>query len=294
MSLAQLRTVVEVYRQSSISRAAAELGLTQPAVSQHVASLEAQLGRQLFIRHARGVQPTALAEDLVRRVAEGLDRAEAALAELRARSTRLAGTLHLCGPSDILSELIAPRLRALIDNNLSLRLHPVYGDGINRMLLEGGADFGFGVEPATDPRLDAALVGTEELLLTAPPELARRISGAGDLVQGLSVIPFVAYERGRALIRRWLDHNGIDIGHAEEVVVAPDLRGLRELVVQGFGWSVLPRFVISSQLETGQLRALSGQTGNPQIPYHMRWQKSALRNPRNALARTLILEQFGL
>ncbi len=40
MSLARLRTFIEVYRQRSISGAARTLNLTQPAVSQHIAGLE--------------------------------------------------------------------------------------------------------------------------------------------------------------------------------------------------------------------------------------------------------------
>ncbi|MFM7376537.1 MAG: LysR family transcriptional regulator, partial [Erythrobacter sp.] len=44
MSLQQLRTFVEVYRRRSLSDAARALGITQPAASQHIASLETQLG----------------------------------------------------------------------------------------------------------------------------------------------------------------------------------------------------------------------------------------------------------
>ena len=64
MSLLQLRTFVEVYRRRSLSEAARAIGITQPAASQHIASLEAQLGRPLFDRHSRGVRPTAIADDL--------------------------------------------------------------------------------------------------------------------------------------------------------------------------------------------------------------------------------------
>lgn len=292
MSLIQLRSIIEVHRQRSISKAAAMLGLTQPAVSQHIASLEAQIERQLFIRQPRGVQPTAVADDLVRRVSEGLDLAESTLAEMRARSTRLAGRLHLCGPSDILSDLVGPRLHVLIRQNLSLSFHPAHGERVNELLLEGGADFGFGVGPVHDPRIASATVGAEELVLAAPPELAAQIRAAGDLARGIADQPFVAYENARMLNRQWLEHNGLDIGRAEQVVLAPDLRCLRNLLVHGFGWAVLPRFVVRKQLAEGSLEEITGPRGNPVTPYQMLWLKSALRNPRTAHARTLILQQF--
>ena len=79
--LGRLRTFVEVYRQRSISGAARALDLTQPAVSQHIASLEGAIGRQLFERHAQGVTPTAAADELAADIGDRLDLAEAALAE---------------------------------------------------------------------------------------------------------------------------------------------------------------------------------------------------------------------
>lgn len=94
MSIIQLRSFVEVYRQGSISRAARSLGLTQPAVSGHISSLEAQIARKLFTRHARGVKPTLIADELAARVSEALDKAENALAEVRARSEVVTGTIH--------------------------------------------------------------------------------------------------------------------------------------------------------------------------------------------------------
>lgn len=293
MSVVHLRSFVEVYRQRSISRAAEELGLTQPAVSQHIASLEAQLERKLFERHARGVTPTVVAEDLANKVSDGLDRAENALAEMRARSSRLAGTLHLCGPSDLLSDLVVPKLRVLMQNNLALSLHPSQGEATIDMLLAGDADFAFAVAVPDDPRIAAERIGAEELVLVAPPAMAALVKPRRGLAKALSMHPFVAYELGRYFIRLWLDHNGLDAGHAEQSVVAPDLRCLRNLVVENFGWSVLPRYLIGPTLESGRMVEIAGPIGNPTTPYYALWLKSAMRSPRLTRARDLVLAQFA-
>lgn len=293
MSVVHLRSFVEVYRQRSISRAAEELGLTQPAVSQHIASLEAQLERKLFERHARGVTPTVVAEDLAHRVSDGLDRAENALAELRARSSRLAGTLHLCGPSDILSDLVVPKLRVLTENNLSLRLYPSQGEATIKLLLAGDADFAFAVAEPDDQRIAAQRIGLEELVLVAPREMAAELKPGRNLGKALTSRPFVAYELGLYLIRLWLDHNDIDVGHAEQSVVAPDLRCLRNLVVENFGWSILPRYLIGTALETGSIVEIAGPNGNPTTPYYALWLKSAMRSPRLTRAKELVLAQFA-
>ncbi len=64
------------------------------------------------------------------------------------------------------------------------------------------------------------------------------------------------------------------------------------MIVLGYGWSVLPRFVIAPQLDAETLIPIPGPISNPVTPYHMLWIKRAQRNPRTALARTMTLEQF--
>lgn len=58
-SVEQMRTVVTVAEESSFSRAAIRLGVTQPAVSSSVKGVEAALGRELFSRTSRGITLTS-------------------------------------------------------------------------------------------------------------------------------------------------------------------------------------------------------------------------------------------
>lgn len=293
MSLPHLKTFVEVYRQGSLTRAAEALGLTQPAVTQHIAALETVLERQLFHRVPRGVEPTNVARDLARRIGDHLDAAEEALAELRARSSRLAGTVHLCGPSDILSDLVAPHLQALCGERISVRMHPAIGDEIFERLLSGNADFGFAVALPADARIAQAPLGRADLVLVAAPEIAARIAAEGDLSRGLERVPFVAYSTERDLIRDWTRHHGVEIGRAEESVTAPDLRALRGLVMAGLGWSVLPRFLVAEALRAGAIRAIEGGNGQLALDYHLFWTKTAARTPRIQRARAILLESFA-
>ncbi len=293
MSITHLRSFVEVYRQGSVSRAAHELGLTQPAVTGHIASLEAQLERKLFTRHARGVTPTVIADELASRVTGAIDVAENVLAEVRARSMRVSGTIHLCGPSDILSDLITDRIKTLMHSNLAVQLHPAVDDEPPRMLVEGRSDFAFTVKVPDDPRIEAALYGREELLLVAAPEVVERIGRETALAEALQEVPFLSYDLQRYLIRMWIEHNQMSIGNAEEAVTTPDLRALRNFVVEGFGWSVLPRYLVAAHLRSGALDVIAGPRGNPEIAYYLLWLKSAMRNPRTARAKALLLQPPG-
>ncbi len=292
MLIVQVRTFVEVFRQGSLSSAAQQLGLTQPAVSQHIASLENHLGRKLFRRHSRGVEPTAIAQEFARRIGDHLDTIEEALAETRASAARMAGTIHLTGPTDILSDLVSPHLGVLTRQNLSVDMHPALGDDITDRLIEGNADFGFGVIVPEDKRLEAHIVGREEILLVAPPDMASAINSARDIGVALEDQPYVSYSAQRELIRFWIDHHGVDVGRSEEKVTAPDLRALRRLVQAGLGWSILPRYLIADHLADGSLASIKGTNGPLFVDYFLLRTKASRRNPRLVAARKLLLESF--
>ncbi|QEC47472.1 LysR family transcriptional regulator [Baekduia soli] len=83
LDLKLLTTFREVALRRSFSDAASALGYTQPAVSQHVARLEAALGARLLDRDARGVSPTPAGELLLLRAATLLDAARRAEEDVR-------------------------------------------------------------------------------------------------------------------------------------------------------------------------------------------------------------------
>src|SRR4051794_15946431 len=86
LDLRLLETFREVATRGSFSAAAEALSFTQPAVSQHVARLEKQIGARLFDRDARGVTLTSSGETLLRHAELLLDAARRAETEVRASS----------------------------------------------------------------------------------------------------------------------------------------------------------------------------------------------------------------
>src|ERR1700752_252065 len=78
MTLAQLQSFVLVARHGSVKAAAAELGVTEPAVSVAVAALRRELGDDLFVREGRGIALTAGGRRLAALAGEILGLAEQA------------------------------------------------------------------------------------------------------------------------------------------------------------------------------------------------------------------------
>jgi DNA-binding transcriptional LysR family regulator len=293
MSVQRLRTFVEVYRQRSISGAARSLGLTQPAVSQHVAALEAAIGHALFERESRGVLPTAAAHELAADLGDTLDVAEAALASARARSADMSGVIQIAGNGDFLSEVVSPRLIPLMEIGMRVRLQVGDRAQVEEMLVNGVCDLGVFAYPVEDHRLRSEKIRDEDMSGVASPAAVARILAADDLNAGLAGEPMLTYSLERPLVNDWLEHNGLAISARSPAVIGQDLRGLCSLLRAGLGWSVLPRYLSSPFVARGELAEIPSPKGPIHRPYFLVWAPSALRQPRIAHARQTLLWELA-
>jgi DNA-binding transcriptional LysR family regulator len=294
MSLDRLRTFVEVYRQRSFTTAARNLGLTQPAISQQIAGLEQAIGRPLFERHGRGVVPTGAADELALDIGDRLDQAEAALAQARARSAHLAGSIQIVGHPDFLSEVVAPQLGSLLESGIRVRLHGGTRGEIERMLIHGEADLGVSGFPAADRCLRGERLRDEAMRAVAAPAVVTRLrahmAAGGDLGTFLTSLPLLSYSLDYPLIDNWLLHNGLDPEHNPPAMVGLDVRSLRGLLIAGHGWTVLPEYLCRDHLDTGELAEIPGNTPDHEcLSYHLLWSPAALRQPRVAHARHALI-----
>lgn len=297
MSLQLLRTFIEVYRQRSISGAARSLDLTQPAVSQQIAGLEGSVGRPLFERDAKGVRPTRAADDLAADIGDRLDLAEAALSAARARSTEMAGVIHIVGHADFLAEVVAPQLIPLLCEGMRVRLQTGNHDWVIRQLVEGHCDLGISAFPIAERRLRSEIIREEPVLAVAAPAVAARLNaigqGGGDeLAAALAHEPVLTYMAERSLVDGWLEHNHLTHGPINPALSGQDLRALRHLLTEGFGWSVLPHYLCQAEIERGQLAEIHAPLGPTTYTYHLIWTPSALRQPRVAHARQILLQSL--
>ncbi|MBH5328224.1 LysR family transcriptional regulator [Eikenella sp. S3360] len=176
--LDHLRTFLEVYRQKSVSKAAAKLSITQPAATQHIQALESLVGKKLFVRQPRGVQPTEVADDLAHSVAQSIDVLENKLARLGYGQVK-GGTVHIAAPADVTHFVLAPRLVHLLADGFSVRVMTGNKERIYGLLQEERADFAI-----TSSLPDAALYESvplfcEQFLLVYAPQLADKIAQVG-------------------------------------------------------------------------------------------------------------------
>lgn len=113
-NLNDLLAFVTVAREGSFTRAAARLGVTQSALSQAVAGLEARLDIRLLTRTTRSVSPTAAGERLVQAIGYRFDEIETEVDALTALRDKPAGTVRITCGDHILRTTLLPKLMALL------------------------------------------------------------------------------------------------------------------------------------------------------------------------------------
>ena len=154
-------------RLGSFTAAAAELGLSQPAVTRQIRSLERSLGAELFTRTANRSSLTDAGARLRDHVAAGLDVIEAGLAELAEQ----AGHLVLAAHPGIAQQWIVPRIDGLREalGDLELRLW-LFDRDIE--IAEGGFDAAIRVGTGDFPGQASHLLFPESVMPVATPALA--------------------------------------------------------------------------------------------------------------------------
>ncbi|CAN7650565.1 LysR family transcriptional regulator [Acidovorax sp. LjRoot38] len=113
-NLNDLLSFVTVAREGSFTRAAAQLGVTQSALSQAISGLEARLEIRLLTRTTRSVSPTAAGERLLHAIGHRFDEIEAELDELSELRDKPTGTVRITCGDHVLRSTLLPKVAPLL------------------------------------------------------------------------------------------------------------------------------------------------------------------------------------
>jgi DNA-binding transcriptional LysR family regulator len=256
MDTRQLAAFCEVVERRSFSEAAARLGVTQPAVSQQVRSLEERLGTQLLDRSGRRVEPTEAGLRLYRGAQRMLALEEQLLDDLAEPDGPLRGLLEIgasTGPAATALPLLLCRFQR---ENVELRVQLSVSDTQSV------------VELVADRRLEVGIVGAarrhrsvtfepffrDEVILACPPghPFAGRTVDLDELREG----PLILMQQG-AGVRQMVEDELRKSGRRLRDLDAPLELGLQESVrsaVQGgFGVGFISRRAVETELKAGTL-----------------------------------------
>ncbi|PZT69099.1 LysR family transcriptional regulator [Streptomyces sp. SW4] len=294
MDLALLRTFVTVHRAGSFTRAAALLGLSQPAVTSQIRTLERQLGRPLFLRQARGVTPTSIGDELAHKAAPHLD-ALVEIAESGLDDASSLRTLHLAGPPEFIAERALPALTELTgEDGQGFALRVSFGTAEESLegLAAGHHDLAISTVRPRGALLTATALCDEEHVLVAAPRWAKQ-AGPGapdhDGAPSLERVPVIEVHESLPLVTRYWASVFDSCPAATGTVIVPDLRAVLACAVAGAGLAVLPRYLCAEALRRGDVTALHEPAVPPLRTYFLAVRTGTLAMPHIARAHEWLL-----
>jgi DNA-binding transcriptional LysR family regulator len=247
---------LEVVKNESFAGAARSLGLTGPAISKQVQSLEDQLGVKLLNRTTRHVGLTeegAIYFEKARQALEDLDEAEQQIQELKARPT---GKLKLNAPMSFGTQFLTRPIAAFAEQYPEVELEVDFDDRWVDVVAEG-FDVVIRIGSLQDSNLIARKLAPCPIILCAGKKLIEKYR-APESVEQLSDYPGIVYNMHTQKEEwRYRDKNGVIGTHTLSRNFAANTAEMQlEACLHGLGVSLLPIFSAEPYLKSGELVAL--------------------------------------
>jgi DNA-binding transcriptional LysR family regulator len=284
--LAALEAVAET---GSFHRAGIELGYSQSAISQQIATLERAAGMQLLERPGgrRPVTPTEAGTRLLRHARRASATRRAAEADLRALAEGEAGTLRVGTFQSAGVRLLPEAMRRYVERWPGVQVQLIeagYDEELHGLLERGELDLAFVLE-SDDPAFEHVHVLTDPYVLLAPPGAMLAQATRPVRPREIAALPLIGYRRSIEGAEAFLRSRGLD----PEIVFRSDEGGIVVgLVEAGIGYAVVPRLGVDEHADVAVLEV----TGLPPRVITLGWH--ADRTPtRAAMAFIEIVTEIG-
>lgn len=251
---ARLRAFAAIARRGSISGAAEDLYVSQPAVSKHLAALETEVGRQLVTRGRSGAKLTLAGEIL----ADYVLRAEALLANahraLAAEADAETGTLSIAA-SGIPGTYLLPELVAGFADRypgVEVEFEVTTSDGALELTRSHGVELGVVGGLTVPPELESEQLLEDEIVLVGPLSLGGRRLRPKEL-EGLRWLSREEGSATRAAVEtaRW------ELGlHAVDELHFPSWEAVKLATAKGAGLAAISTLALDVELAAGRLVVL--------------------------------------
>ncbi|MGR8948201.1 MAG: LysR family transcriptional regulator [Gammaproteobacteria bacterium] len=255
MNLLQLKYFVAIVEEGSFTRASQRLYVAQPSLSQHVKNLEQELSAELLRRTARGIEPTEEGAELLHHARAILEQLDTARAAVRNASEEASGDVVVGVPPTVSERITVPLILRMRERTPKVAPRIVEGMSgyVLNWLQEGRVDIGvlYGVQQSSG--IETTEICREDLYLISLSDGDNDTTEVtfNEVASKQLILPGV-HSGLRSLLESVAQKQQIDL----EVGIEVDaLSQMRALVAAGVGYTVLPEWAVSEEIERGTLAA---------------------------------------
>lgn len=276
-----------VARAESVTQAAAELSLTQGAVSRQIAALEAQIGIKLFDREKKRLRLTWAGASYAKVVGAALR--EIAQTTLQLKANPLGGTINLAILPTFGTRWLAPRLSLFLSDNPNITIN--LSTRLSQFdFAKEGFDAAIHFGSATWAGAEHLKLMTEMVIPACSPSLlkGRKLKAARDILD----FPLLHLESRPNAWEHWAQHYGLTLPPVTGMLF-DQFSTMSQAAAHGLGIALLPSFLIQQELTSGQLISAFGAPTRSVGDYYLVWPKKNADYPPLVKFRTWLEKNSG-
>jgi LysR family transcriptional regulator, regulator for bpeEF and oprC len=280
-----IRTFVRVVESGSFSATARELRVGQPAISKHIAALEARLGAELIRRSSRTFSVTEAGRDFYESSVRLLEDFEEATSQIKRAQASPNGLLRVMASPTFSRLYIGPWLAKFFDRYSGVSVE-LLTSSTPTSLIEDGVDIAFHGGELSDSSLIAKKIAETSIITVATPQYLAKFGTPkqpGDLARHLGVA-FIQY----GATRDWIfeDQSGRFIYQPKGCIRTNDAEQMRIAVLSHLGIANAPAWLFAKELASGGVCHLLRKFAQPKPIFALR------PNGRRVAAKVKVFMDF--
>jgi DNA-binding transcriptional LysR family regulator len=240
------RSFIYIYKYNSVSEAARTRVMTQPAMSQHLASLEAEVGEPLFIRTARKMIPTERGKELYSQLAPLVESLEAATLSFKSASLPTLSIIRIASAIEYFYENILNQLQEYKTCTVSY-----FGtaDELLELLKEDKVEIIITSKKFHASGIEYVTLCEEEFVIVAPKQLEIEEGTNFKLKEKwLSSQNWISYGLDLPIIRRFWREHFKKRPIIKPIHVIPNLHLILKAIENGAGISLIPTYILRNSM----------------------------------------------
>lgn len=255
----KLLTLLKVSETGNYTRAAEQLSLTQPAVSQHIKQIEKELGVRLFVRRGGKIKPTPegkLVIEYAERVVSLYEHLQQSLRDQRRSISRLRVGITHTSESNIVTEVLAKYAEQ--NENVSITIKTGTINNLYAMLKNYKIDMAIVEGGVPDPSINSIMLDTDFLVCVVSSEhpLAKKSIATLEELKRERLILRLPSSGTRNLFAANLESRGISIDEFNVTLEVDNIATIKDLVRRNYGISILARSACMDEIKKGKMVAL--------------------------------------
>ena len=286
----QLAIFSAVAQERSFTRAAARLGMSQPALSRAMRQLEERLGVRLLARTTRSVSPTEAGEHLLKVIAPRFEEIDTELALLSEFRDRPAGKLRITAGEHSAIKVLHPVLSKLLPDHPDLNIEIIVDYGFTDIVAQG-FDAGVRLGPQVAKDMIAMRIGPDmRMAVVGSPAYFSRYSKPvipNDLTAHNCITLRMPTHGGLYVWEFEKDGQELNV-RIEGQLVFNNIAMRLEAALQGLGLAYMPENVVQEHVAQGRLIRVLEDWCEPFSGYHLYYPSRRQSSPAfNLLRETL-------